>query len=98
MNSSKLTKRLAGRRNQRGQGMTEYIIIVALIAIGAIGVYNLFGKTVREQTSAMAFGLAGNATQSTGHSNTAGQNATSAGTDADNNQGLTNFGVNSGTQ
>jgi Tfp pilus assembly protein PilV len=98
MNSSKLTKRLAGRRNQRGQGMTEYIIIVALIAIGAIGVYNLFGKTVREQTSSMAFGLAGNSAQSTTHSTTAGTDATNAGTEADNNQGLSNFGTNSGTQ
>ncbi|HUI60945.1 MAG TPA: hypothetical protein VLX90_12010 [Steroidobacteraceae bacterium] len=98
MNSSKLTKRLAGRRSQRGQGMTEYIIIVALVAIGAIGVYNLFGKTVREQTSAMAFGLAGNNTQSTTHSTTAGTDATNAGTQADNTQGLSNFGVNSGTQ
>ena len=33
---------------QRGQGMTEYIIIVALIAIAAIGVYSFFGQTVRQ--------------------------------------------------
>ena len=31
-----------------GQGMTEYIIIVALIAIAAIGVYSFFGQTVRQ--------------------------------------------------
>ena len=34
--------------------MTEYIIIVALIAISAIVVYNLFGSTVREQVGDMA--------------------------------------------
>jgi len=45
---------------QKGQGMTEYIIIVALIAIAAIGVYTAFGKTVRGQMAATAQALAGN--------------------------------------
>lgn len=44
---------------QRGQGMTEYIIIVALIAIAAIGVYTAFGNVVKGQTGAMAAELAG---------------------------------------
>ncbi len=44
---------------QLGQGMTEYIIIVALIAIAAIAVYTLFGDIVREQTGGMAAELAG---------------------------------------
>ncbi len=47
------------RVKQFGQGMTEYIIIVALIAIAAIAVYTLFGKTVREQTAGMAQELSG---------------------------------------
>lgn len=47
-------------RPQRGQGMTEYIIIVALIAIAAIAVYQFFGNTVRNQTAAIAQELAGN--------------------------------------
>ena len=46
-------------RKQRGQGMTEYIIIVALIAVAAIGVYSYFGKTVRNQTSAIAYEVSG---------------------------------------
>jgi len=45
---------------QRGQGMTEYIIIVAMIAIAAIAVYQYFGQTVRNQTAAVAQELAGN--------------------------------------
>ncbi len=98
MNSTRLNKRIGGRKSQRGQGMTEYIIIVALVAIGAIGVYNLFGKTVRDQTSAMACGLAGNQGCSTGQSNTAGTDATSAQTQADQTQGLTNFGQNTRNQ
>jgi type IV pilus assembly protein PilA len=44
---------------QRGQGMTEYIIIVALIAVAAIAVYQLFGQVIRTQTAAMAKELAG---------------------------------------
>ena len=44
---------------QLGQGMTEYIIIVALIAIAAIAVYTLFGDIIREQTGGMAAELAG---------------------------------------
>lgn len=47
------------KRAQRGQGMTEYIIIVALIAIAAIAVYQLFGNTLRSQTAAIANELAG---------------------------------------
>lgn len=44
---------------QVGQGMTEYIIIVALIAIAAIGVYSLFGDTVTDQMGAMTQELSG---------------------------------------
>lgn len=45
---------------QSGQGMTEYIIIVALIAVAAIAVYQYFGSTVRNQTAAIAQEIAGN--------------------------------------
>ena len=44
---------------QRGQAMTEYIVVVALIAVAAIAVYQLFGQVVRAQTAAMARELAG---------------------------------------
>ena len=44
---------------QRGQGMTEYIIVVALVAVAANAVYQLFGQVVRSQTAAMARELAG---------------------------------------
>lgn len=52
-------KRSARRRGQRGQGMTEYIIIVALIAIASITVVSFFGSTVRNQTAGMASELSG---------------------------------------
>jgi len=44
---------------QLGQGMTEYIIIVALIAIAAIAAYGFFGDTLRGQVGAMSQELAG---------------------------------------
>ena len=50
------------QRRVRGQGMTEYIIIVALIAVAAIGVYTAFGKTVRGQMAVTAQALAGKST------------------------------------
>lgn len=39
--------------------MTEYLIIVALIAVSAIGVYGLFGSTVRNQVASMAAEIGG---------------------------------------
>lgn len=47
------------RVRQRGQGMTEYIIIVALVAVAAIAVYQSFGRVIRSQTAAIASELAG---------------------------------------
>ncbi|WP_298170802.1 pilus assembly protein [Acidithiobacillus sp.] len=48
----------AGLR-ERGQGMTEYIIIVALVAIAAIAVYAYFGQDVRGQMSSISSQLGG---------------------------------------
>lgn len=59
-----LKQRALSKSKIRDQGMTEYIIIVAQIAVAAIGVYKLFGKTVRNQTGAMAAALAGDKKQS----------------------------------
>ena len=47
------------KMKQIGQGMTEYIIIVALIAIAAIAVYGFFGDTIRGQVGAMTAELSG---------------------------------------
>jgi Flp pilus assembly pilin Flp len=61
MGNAKMVKSSSrlGRNNSLGQGMTEYIIIVALIAVAAIGVYSYFGQTVRSQTAGMAQELSG---------------------------------------
>ncbi len=58
------------RKTNRGQGMTEYIIIVALIAIAAIGVITLFGDNIRKLFGASASALAGASAVSTGAQST----------------------------
>ncbi len=76
-------------KKQRGQGMMEYIIIVALIAIAAIGVYSMFGKTVRNQSAGLAKELSGNKAD-TAISN-AGTAAGDAETRADVTKGLAEY-------
>ena len=75
--------------NQAGQGMTEYIIIVALIAIAAIGVFSMFGKTVRNQAAGLAKELSGN-TASTAITN-AGTAARDAQTRANASKGMAEY-------
>ena len=79
----------AYRRGQRGQGMTEYIIIVALIAIAAIAVYQYFGNTVRNQTAAVAKELAGD--DGSAAKEAAQAAATSAATEANTKRNLDTF-------
>ncbi|OZB84589.1 MAG: pilus assembly protein [Halothiobacillus sp. 13-55-253] len=59
MNKTLNTRRNNTRARQRGQGMTEYIIITALIAIAAIGAVMYFGQTARSQVAGMAKELSG---------------------------------------
>jgi pilus assembly protein Flp/PilA len=69
-------KKTTIRRNaRRGQGMTEYIIIVALIAIAAIGIITLFGDNIRRLFAMSADSLAGNDSVAQANSATAVGNA-----------------------
>ena len=43
-----------------GQGMTEYIVVVAVVAVAAIGVYSMLGQTIRNQTAGIAQEISGN--------------------------------------
>ena len=45
-------------RSECGQGMTEYLIIVALIAVSAFGVYRFLGTTISNKTAAIALSIA----------------------------------------
>ena len=60
--------------NRKGQGMTEYIIIVALIAIAAIGVVTIFGDNIRALFGASVDALAGGSNANVA-TNNAGQSA-----------------------
>jgi pilus assembly protein Flp/PilA len=57
----------AGQRaySRSGQGLTEYIIIVALVAIAAIGVVNIFGNQLRHQFSTIIASMSGSSVQVT---------------------------------
>lgn len=79
-------------RRYAGQGMTEYIIVVALMAVAAIGVYTLFGQTVRNQTAGLALEVSGQtASTSIGNAQT---NANTASTNANERKGLDNYDAN----
>ena len=46
------------KKSECGQGMTEYLIIVALIAVSAFGVYRFLGTTISNKTAAIALSIA----------------------------------------
>ena len=74
---------------QHGQGMTEYIIIVALIAIAAIAAYSFFGDTLRSQVGGIAAELGGQSgTKNVTAAGLAGKAAATAGQKA---AGLDNY-------
>jgi len=73
--------RKAFRIRQRGQGMTEYIIITALIAIAAIAAVTYFGGTARAQIGGMARELSGqSATEDINRAKNQGNQAHAEGT------------------
>lgn len=82
----------AQSRAQSGQGMTEYIIIVALVSVAAIGTYSLLGQTVRNQTAGLALEISGQSAQPA--IGNAGTNATNANTQANQRKGLDNYELN----
>ena len=50
-------------KDRRGQGLTEYIIVVALVAIAGIGIVNIFGNQLRNQFHTIVNAMAGGATK-----------------------------------
>jgi Flp pilus assembly pilin Flp len=76
----------------RGQGMTEYIIIVALIAIAAIAVTSLFGGTIRSQMAGMAQEMSGtSANAQIGNAKSAAQKAAQNANETKDSTNLGNF-------
>ncbi len=46
-------------KKQKGQSLTEYLILVALVAVSAIGVVELLGQTTRTQFANITNALQG---------------------------------------
>jgi len=86
MKLNNIAKRTSARR-VRGQGLSEYLIIVGLVAVGSITVIGLFGDTVDAQVASVATALTGADSDSTA---AAGQ-AASAVTAAAANNNLSTF-------
>lgn len=55
-----LLQPVCGPSRPSGQGMTEYIVVVAVVAVAAIGVYSMLGQTIRNQTAGIAQEISGN--------------------------------------
>ncbi len=46
-------------KNKRGQGLTEYIILVALIAIASLGIVEVLGSTIMHKMATVTAKLQG---------------------------------------
>lgn len=77
------------RNNEIGQGMTEYIIIVALIALAAIAGVKFYGNAIQGSFAGMTATLSGG--DPAAGVATAETAANSAQTDADRERGLNNY-------
>ena len=73
-------------RNQSGQGMTEYIIIVAVVALAGIAAFSYFGKTLRGSAADVSETLAGGTVAQKAQSA-----ATEANTEADTNANMKTY-------
>lgn len=89
-------KRTNSIKKQLGQGMTEYIIIVALIAIGAVGMFTAFGGVIRHQVSAITLGLTNQSAASTENTSAVTDATTAQTNSADKDHNMSNFALDGG--
>ncbi|MBF0198562.1 MAG: hypothetical protein HQL32_12670 [Planctomycetes bacterium] len=54
-----MQREIKKQKKESGAAMTEYIIILALVAIGSIAVFNIFGDQIRSVIGASAEQMAG---------------------------------------
>lgn len=88
--------KLSNIKKIRGQGMSEYLVIVALIAVAAIAVTALFGNVAKNQVAAISSELSGGTSaQSDLARDDADLDATRGVTDANAQTNLSNFDQNS---
>jgi Flp pilus assembly pilin Flp len=60
------------RKSKAGQAMTEYIIIVSVVALAALTVFGLFGDTIRAKMNGVIAAFGGEAVGTTGATVTPG--------------------------
>ena len=77
---------------QLGQGMTEYIIIAAVVGIASIAIYVLYGDVLRHQTAAAGIALSGHGGEE--QMNSASNTALIAGAEVRSGRDMTNFAEN----
>lgn len=53
------TKSRSSKKYIAGQGMSEYLIIIGLVAVAGIGVMSFFGQTVQHQVAGITTELSG---------------------------------------
>ena len=95
---SQASKRFTVLGKVRGQGMTEYLVILGLIAIAAIAAFSFFGQTVRSQVAGMAKEVGGEsgAAEVTAAQGAAGKASTNAAINM--NMGTYSKGGNDGSK
>jgi|SRR5688500_9934344 Flp pilus assembly pilin Flp len=77
------------KRRQFGQGMSEYIIITALIAVAGIGLFAAFGDVLQNQLAGMSQEMSGNSGQD--NIDAAEESAGEASDRADQAENLSNY-------
>jgi len=81
--------RFSTKKHITGQGMSEYLIILGLVAVAGIGVMSFFGQTVQNQVAGMSKEIAG--VDAAPQIAQAAATATSADTKANINTSLANY-------
>lgn len=56
-------------RSQRGQGLTEYAVVLSLVAVAAIAATAFFGGAVKARIAALASAVAGDTQQNVSSAN-----------------------------
>lgn len=52
---------LAQLKHERGQNTAEYLIMLTLVAVASIGLFSMFGKTLRNKISFISAAISGDA-------------------------------------
>ncbi len=88
-NHKDLFQTKAGKKSQKGQGMTEYLAATALIAVGSIATLGYFGEAIQGSFASLGMEISGH--DGKGFRDNAKAHATSADTAATEHKTLENY-------